>query len=123
MTDERFGGLVAAEQPVAGQLRLVFRDPGRCGVRPTTATALSEFAAQVARRAVELYVPPPLQAAAPVREVRVRVSRTHRFGALVWATKRGSFEFSRDSLRRVSLPPVPACGHLPTLLRPPSPEP
>jgi hypothetical protein len=123
LTAERFAGLVAVEQPVPGQLRLVFREPGRCGVRPSDPAALSEFVAQVARRAVELYVPPPLQATAPVREVQVNVSRTHRFGALVWATRRASFAFPHDSLQRVSLPRVPACGYLPSLLRPPSGEP
>lgn len=114
---EHFSGAMYIDQPRPDALRLTVRDPGRCGDGPP---ALRDYATSASQRALALFRARPSGGgpATPIREVSVRFQRTHRFGALAWATSLGSFTFEADSLRSLSPPAPVTCGErLPSLLQ------
>jgi hypothetical protein len=115
---EHFSGALHIELPSPERLRLTVRDPGRCG---DWSPPLRDYATGASQRALALYRPRPTggRPVVGIREVTVRFHRTHRFGALAWATSLGSFTFEAESLRALPPPAPLTCGErLPSLLRP-----
>ena len=116
LSREHFSGLVVTESPREGLLQLRFRDPERCR-KPVD--SLRQFSKLAAARAVQLFQPRAMARATSVQEVHVQISRTHRFGVIVWTTSLGDYSFRADSLRPMTVPAPPPCGFLSPLLKRP----
>ena len=114
LEQEHFGGTVYVERPVPGKLRVVVRDPSRCG---DSAYDRARYAVEIAQRALVLHRPPPLQRLTPIQGVDVILVRTHRLGPLVWTTGAGHFAFGAPLLRARGMQPSMSCGGLPSLLK------
>jgi len=99
----RFGGAIFLQQPSAGALRIVVRDPSRCGERDVVP---AQYARAIAGHAVSRYRPPPLTRHEPVGVVDVHLSRSHRLGPLAWTTSLGRFHFEGDSLADAARAPA-----------------
>lgn len=104
-----FRGLVAIEEPAPGTLRMHFRDPAHCRI---PVDSLRRFAMAAASHVATVRVPRPLQRPRPIERVEVTLARTHRFGAMVWTTSLGRFDFPRGVLEAAARNAIPpGCEH------------